>query len=186
MNLEKLGQWMVVLANIGVFAGFLLVAYQLHQNTISLQSTSVYTSSQLFANSDMAMMGDTTYEAFARSLTDPTHLSPGELAQMWGYFSVTMFSANVAFEDYRQGIISEERWLGIRDVFVSYINHPIGPIIWRTQFDAEENPRNGAFYTSVQEGLDAATMNGTQQWFRAMLEEARALPAEDAPLASAQ
>lgn len=94
MNLEKLGQWMGVIANVGVFAGFLLVAYQLHQNTISLQSTSAYASNQLFASSDMSMMGDTTYAAFAHSLTDPAGLSPEEMAQMWASSSVTMFSAN--------------------------------------------------------------------------------------------
>lgn len=183
MNLEKLGQWVGVVANVGVFAGFLVVAYQLHQNTISLQSTSAYTSNQLFASSDMSMMGDTTYAAFAHSLIDPASLSPEELAQMWGYSSVTMFSAAVAFDDYRQGVISEARWLAVREIFVSYINHPIGRIIWAAQAEASEDARNGGFYDSVQERLDEISPNATQHWFRDMLEDVRALPAEHDPSA---
>ncbi|MGD2047173.1 MAG: hypothetical protein PVH96_13250, partial [Gemmatimonadota bacterium] len=153
MNLEKLGQWVAILANVGVFAGFVLVAYQLHQNTISLQSNSAYTSNQLFASSDMSMMGDTTYAAFAHALTDPPSLSPEELAQMWAYSSVTMFSAVVAFDDHEQGVISEPHWLAARDTFVSYINHPIGRIIWAAQADALETAGNRAFFESVQERL---------------------------------
>jgi hypothetical protein len=181
MNLEKLGQWIGIVANVGVFAGFLLVAYQLHQNTLSLQSTSVYTSNQLFASSDMSMMGDTSYAAFAHALTDPARISPEELAQMWGYVSVTMFSASVAFDDYRQGIISQDRWLGIRETFVSYINHPIGRIIWTAQGAGFQSSPNRPFFEAIQQRLDEIPPNATQGWFRDMLEQARALPVETTP-----
>lgn len=186
MNLEKLGQWVGVVANVGVFAGFLLVAYQLHQNTMSLQSTSVSTANQLFANSDTAMMGDTTYAAFAHALIDPAHLSPEEVAQMWAYSSVTLFSANVAFDDYRQGIISEDRWNAIRDVFVTYINHPVGRIIWNTQAQGFAASEDRGFFESVQKRLDEVPPNTTQHWFREMIEEVRALPAERASSAGAR
>ncbi len=109
MNLEKLGHWVGIVANLGVFAGFLLVAYQLHQNTIGLQSNAAYNSNELLANSDTALMGDTGYAAMAKSMTDPKSLSPDELMQMWAYLSLTTFSATLAFEDYNQGIISEAR-----------------------------------------------------------------------------
>jgi hypothetical protein len=183
MNLEKLGQWMGIFANLGVFAGFLLVAYQLHQTTVGLQSSSVSTSNQIFADSDMAMMGDSTFEAFAHSLTDPASLTPAELTQLWGYSSVTMFSANVAFDDYRQGIISEDRWEAVRDTYISYINHPVGRIIWAEQSKAFVNSNNHAFFDSVQERLDAVRPNETLMVFRAMRKAIRALPSEDGSVA---
>ena len=183
MNLEKLGQWVGIVANVGVFAGFLLVAYQLHQNTVGLQSTSVSNSSQLFASADLSMMGDTTYAAFAHALTDPASMSPEELAQMWAYFSVSLFSANVAYDDYRQGIISEDRWLGIRDTFVSYINHPVGRIIWAAQADSFAESANRDFFETVQARLDASPPDVTQAWFLEMLAQLRALPTRAAPSA---
>jgi hypothetical protein len=97
---------------------------------------------------------------------------------MWAYSSVTMFSAIVAFDDYQQGVISETQWLAVREIFVSYINHPVGRIIWAAQADASEAAGNGAFFESVQERLDEIPPDATQLWFHAMLEEIRALPSE--------
>jgi hypothetical protein len=113
--------------------------------------------------------------AFAHSLTDPSSLSPEEMTQMWGR---TLFSANVAFDDYRQGIISEDRWYRIRGIFVSYVNHPIGRIIWKGEADAAGIDGDRAFYESVQERLDEIPPNATQIWFVEMLEEVRALSVE--------
>lgn len=182
MNLEKIGQWVGIAANVGVFAGFLLVAYQLHQNTVSLQSASGYTSNELFASADTAMMGDTAYAAYAQSLTDPASLSPEELMQIWSYSSVTLFSAIVAFDDDQQGVISEARWLAVREIFVSYINHPVGRIIWAAQAEGSEKSEGRPFFDSVQARLDELPPDATQLWFRAMLDDVRALPSEPHPV----
>jgi len=59
MSLERVSHWIGLLANVGVFVGFLLVAYQLHLNTQSLQASSIEKTHDLLSNAKIALMGDT-------------------------------------------------------------------------------------------------------------------------------
>ena len=130
MNTDRIASWISIIANIGVFVGFLLVAYQLQLNTKALATTGSHKSSELFSNAEMALMGDTGSSALAKALLHPALISDEELMQVWSYFSLGFLAASQAFEDYQSGVISEERWLFVADLYISYINHPVGLLYW--------------------------------------------------------
>ena len=111
MNLDRIGQWVGILANVGVLVGFVLVAYQLQLNTTALQTTSKHKTNELFSNAEMALMGDTGNAAYAHALLDPESITPEEMVQNWSYFSLSFYAASQVYFDFQDGLVSEERWL---------------------------------------------------------------------------
>jgi hypothetical protein len=167
MNLERINQWVAILANLGVFAGFVLVAYQLQQNSQALVSASSHTTAELFSNGDIAMIGDTGYVAFAKALDEPQNITRDELVQLWSYLSLSAFSASQVYDDYRQGIIPESEWIAARELFISYFNHSVGRLWWKlTMADTYAESSTVAMVASVEEGLAQVPKNLTQQQFR--------------------
>lgn len=170
MNYERVTQWTSLAANVGVFLGFLMLAYQIHQQSAALASTSNQQSYQLFASGEEALMGDTGFAAYAKAMDSPESLSPEELVQVWTYLTVATYTALQVFEDYRQGVVSKETWLYAREIFVGYINHPVGLIVWEAyaKFPHAEAQR---FIAAIQERLDEVPRNAAQQQFRYFLGE---------------
>ena len=119
MNIDRVGQWVGIVANVGVLLGFILVAYQLQLNTTALQTTSKHKTNELLSNAEMALMGDTGNAAFAHALLDPESVTPEEMVQIWSYFSLSFLSVSQVFFDYRDGLVSEERWQYAADLYIS-------------------------------------------------------------------
>jgi len=177
MNLERINHWVGLLANVGVFVGFVLVAYQLHLNTQGLQASSIETTHDILSNAEMALMGDTGYDAYAKSILNPADLSPGELMQVWTYQSMAYIAAFQSFIDFREGRVSEETWINQREVFISHFNYPLGRIWWEEAQSASE-PETVVFFESVNESLRTQPPNQTSTWFTNMLKRAQGLRAD--------
>ena len=176
-----MSQWISLVANVGVFVGFILIAYQIQQNNTTLLTSSVHNSNELFSNSELALMGDTGYAALTKALDDPGGISKEELMQVWSYLSVANYSAVQVYDDYKLGVISKERWLIARDTYISYINHPVGLIWWKSMGSAFENTGNRAYFDAIEEGLSQTPENLTQIQFRSMLNEIKELEHYDGP-----
>jgi hypothetical protein len=167
-----MSMWVSMFANVGVFLGFLGVAYQLHLNTLGLAAASEHSASQLSSNTEIALMGDTGYAAVAKAMLRPHELNHEEVVQTWAYFSLAQMSAARSFDDYREGRVSEGNWLVAREVFISYINFPFGRIWWNAAKPSYSDSRTTAFFDAVQQGLDQVPENLTQQWLIEMHREA--------------
>lgn len=175
MNLERLAQWVGVIANIGVLLGFLAIAFQLRLSWDSMQQASNQQFSTLATNAEVALMGDTGYAAYAKSIMNPSELTPEELVQFWTYLSIAQLNAQQAYIDFTEGRISEKAWLYSRNYFVGYFNYPMGRIWYEETARAAEGTELSKFFDSVQEELDASPPNLTSVWFKKMYERARQL-----------
>ncbi len=179
MKFDKLSQWISVIANVGVFLGFVIIAYQLQLNTVSLKASSINQASNLSQNAEIALMGDTGYAAVAKSILTPSELSPAELMQVWSYFSMANYSASQAHNDFQEGLVTEEDWNYSRDIFISYINFPIGRVWWDSHRRAYTDTKMMGFIDAVQERLDETPKDLTQKQFVEMIDAAKKLG--DAP-----
>ena len=89
------------------------------QQASNLQSSSVVTSAE------GALIGDSGYAAYAKSITDPSELTPEKIVQFWTYMSIAQTNAQQAFGEYTEGGVSQQTWLTARDNFIFYFNYPM-------------------------------------------------------------
>lgn len=75
MTFERVRAGISTVADVGVFVGFILVAFQLQQNTIALNVQANAAISSAFSASETTMIGDNGAHALAPSITNPAAMT---------------------------------------------------------------------------------------------------------------
>jgi hypothetical protein len=171
MIFDDVNKWLVALANIGVLAGFMLVAYQLNLNTeaIRLQVTVGMTQQQNAG--ELAFMGETTHEAFSIAMLDPAALTDAQIGQMWAYLGVGLNSNQNLWRAYETGFINEEELDGIMALNIpNYLSSEFGLIYWKAVIQNYPS----AFVNNV-DAVIANNPDALEEQYRVMLEGVRNL-----------
>lgn len=173
--MERAAQWIAIFANVGVLLGFLAIAYQLQLTRESMRQAASLQSSIVATTAEAALMGDSGHAAYAKSITNPSELTPAEIVQFWTYMSIAQANALQAFVEYREGRSSEQDWFYARDFFIFYFNYPMG----RAWFDAAREAAEGSelrpFWDSTNERLNSVPSNQTSDWFFEMYRRAQSI-----------
>ena len=120
-------------------------------------------------------MGDTGYEAYAKAITNPSALTPGEVVQFWTYMSMAQTNAQQAYVEYVEGRISEQSWLQARNSFVGYFNFPMGRVWFEATRQTDQGLPDFSFWDAANEGLESAPPDHTSNWFYQMYQGAKSL-----------
>ena len=129
-KLETITTWLTLLSNIGVVAGFILIAFQLQQNTKALQVQGSALSSNANVTAESAVMGDNVASAFAQAYRDPKNLNDEQLMQVQGYLTTSFNAIQQTFLNYDSGIASEEEWLTSKRYAVQQLEWSVGRAYW--------------------------------------------------------
>jgi hypothetical protein len=130
MNLDQVNKWLVLFLNLAVVAGILLVAVQIHENTVAtrLQTASAF-KAQL-ASGELACMGDTFADAFATAALRPSELTQAQVMQIWCYISNQLDATAAVWVAYREGRVSPDEWNAYKADCVVYLGYGVDRIIW--------------------------------------------------------
>ena len=82
MKLDRLNQWLSLVANIGVIAGFILVAYQLNLNTESIRLRNAMDLNRDTSAAEIAYMGEATHVALANAIFRPADMTDEQMGQV--------------------------------------------------------------------------------------------------------
>ena len=127
---DLLNQWLSIVTNFGVIAGFVLVALQLQQNTeaLRIQASAITASAAISAES--AFMGDTVAEAYAIALRAPEDLTDAQILQASGYLSTYIVGPMAAYKQYSTGITTQNEWNRTRQSTAMSLNGRFAQAWW--------------------------------------------------------
>ena len=110
MNTEKVSTWVQITANIGLFAGLILLAIEINQNTASLQGSSYQAWAAAKVELNLAFADQFQAEAYASGIYDSSNLTEESYLAfaMWNYGALQM-AQTVDFL-YRMGSLDHELW----------------------------------------------------------------------------
>ena len=130
MNFDRVNQWLSLVANLGVVAGFVMVAFQLQQNTeaVRLQADAVTSGANVAAES--AFMGENVAEAYAIAWQSPEQLTDAQMLQISGYLNTSLASIQYSYLQYVRGLLSDDEWADMEAFAVAQINWPFGRAHW--------------------------------------------------------
>jgi hypothetical protein len=132
MNLEKLSHWIGILANFGVVLGFVLIAFQLQQNSQALRIQAEAISSSAIIGAESSFMGEDIAIAYAIAVKNPKQLSDAQILQVWGYLSTSLVSGQTTYLAYKRGDVSEADWSLAKSATAQLIDWPFGRLWWST------------------------------------------------------
>ncbi len=130
LKLEHLEKWLSLIANMGVLAGIFMVAAQLNLSTRAIEIQNGLAAGAFSNAAEVAFMGESTHEAYAKALFNPSQLSPAEMQQVWAYLQVGINSSAAAWSAYQADLVDEEVWILQKYSAASYVNFRVGRIWW--------------------------------------------------------
>jgi hypothetical protein len=123
-RLEKANQWLVLVTNIGIVAGFVLIALQLQQNTKALQIEAKARSEATALTGEIALMGENLSIAYAKAQLHPEQLVDSEIQQVSGYLALKIFAVYQSYGSYMDGLLSKDQWEGNKRLYIAEYNYP--------------------------------------------------------------
>lgn len=143
-KLEKANQWLMLVTNLGVVAGFILIALQLQQNSQALEIQARAISDSTAVAAEAAFMGENIADAYAVAQLRPSELTDGQMMQVSGYLTTKLVSISQYYYGFKQGLLTEHEWLEARHYYVKEFNFPVARAywnsaapLWRSDFAAE-------------------------------------------------
>jgi hypothetical protein len=136
MNKIDLGHTIQLLANIGVIAGIVFLAYELRQNTNVARSSAIQSIAQLTYEHNMRVATDPALRTLQDVLDKEgaSNLSAEQKSQVFAVFTALMVLQQNRFEQMELGIIDESSGFGIGGTGAAY-RRPIFAEFWAERRD---------------------------------------------------
>ncbi len=138
MKLEKLNQWLSLLANFVVVAGIVFLGIEIRQNSAELEQNTAAVGSDSFFQLNLAL--DSRYRMMAQDpnlaelvengYNSPQMLSELEQAQFDAWIRADLNISESAWISYSRGIIPENDFNGIRSATCDRITSTGGRAFW--------------------------------------------------------
>ena len=107
MSLDTINKWFTLASNIGVVAGFVLLASQMSQNTQAIRLQNTQDQWRELSASESAFFGDTLYVAMTKALERPSDLTSEDIQQLWGYGNASLMPGYNVWNAYNAGAVAE-------------------------------------------------------------------------------
>ena len=92
MNLDRLNQWLILAANLGVLTGIIFLSIEIRQNTLAIRGTAIQTAAALSREQMFVIAQNTELSRIAVMANDPAYdLTPVE-AFRFSYLVRTFWS----------------------------------------------------------------------------------------------
>jgi len=126
MNTEKLNSWLGVLANIGVIAGIVFLAFEIRQNTeVAVSSAELEVSNlqtefhmRLAENPDLARL-------YRVGQLNPQELTDVEKIQFEYMVASVFLFMEGAYKQYRRGFLPQDGWTPYEDLIESFLEREL-------------------------------------------------------------
>ena len=114
MELDKLNKWLTLLANVGVLLGIMFLAYEIRQNTNSIQSQ---TRATLYAGAQEELWKNMEYpDVTLNMVIKDGELSAEEKVRLDAWLTAAMRAREYAWTEYQSGNVDPDHWRGEREV----------------------------------------------------------------------
>ena len=154
--MDKLNNWLTLLANIGVIAGIIFLAIEVQQNTRAQENASRLESTRVFTDWYTTVMEDPDLVAlWAKGNLKPLELTPPEIDRFMWMLSSIGSRIEEAFTQYEAGLLDQEIWAEYRAVMASFLHNPLAKYWW----DQRISPFTNRFRKEIE-----AAVQDTPSW----------------------
>jgi len=132
MNLEKLNQWLTLLANLGVMTGIIFLVVELSQNTQALRANAIQNSTEV-GRQQMMMFSqdpDVVRISMTQDLSELSDIDQRRARLINGSFNFGMMGL---FRQWKLGILPDEEWENWTRIICVNVENPNFYEIWHPE-----------------------------------------------------
>ena len=115
MKKIEIGQAIQIVANLGVLAGIVFLAYELRQNTLATQLSAANSFAVIFGEPEMLIIENPEFAAVLRKGREGEELTPTEDLRLTVFYRRVLRGWQIAHYQYLTHALDENLWSGTRD-----------------------------------------------------------------------
>jgi hypothetical protein len=152
MKLDTVNKWLILVANIGVLAGIVFLAYELKQNTVATQLEAASNFNTSFADIEMLIAGDTDFSGLLIKGRTRAVLTENEEFRLKVFYGNVLRQWQFIHFQFLTDALDEEIWLGQLAYFTMVIDADQGLL---EHWKASRNHFSPRFNILVQSMISA-------------------------------
>ena len=149
MNLDLTSRWLTLVANVGVLAGIIFLAYELQQNTVATQLEAASNFNASFSEIELLIAGNPEFAELLVSGREGAQITGTDQLRLTVFYNQVLRQWQFAHFQYLSGAMDEDNWQAQRAFMVAVIGGDIGLLNhWR-----ESRPQYNSAFDSVLESI---------------------------------
>ncbi len=134
MNLDRLNQWLILVANLGVLAGIIFLSVEIRQNTLAIKGTAIQTAAALSREQMFVIMQNSELSRIAvETFASPSGLTPVDAFRASYMVRTFWVGMQANYRQWALGILPEEEWAYYGRVICVYYGVPSGHARWQAE-----------------------------------------------------
>ena len=153
MNLDSTNRWLTLVANIGVLAGIIFLAYELQQNTVATQLEAASNFNASFSEIELFIAGNPEFaELLARGREGEEFTGVDQL-RLTVFYNQILRQWQFTHFQYLSDAVDEDNWQAQRAFMVEIISGDLGLLNHWRNFKHQYSSAFNNVLESITEGL---------------------------------
>ena len=153
MNLDSTNRWLTLVANIGVLAGIIFLAYELQQNTVATQLEAASNFNASFSEIELFIAGNPEFaELLARGREGEEFTGVDQL-RLTVFYNQILRQWQFTHFQYLSDAVDEDNWQAQRAFMVEIISSDLGLLNHWRNFKHQYSSAFNNVLESITEGL---------------------------------
>ena len=153
MNLDSMNRWLTLVANIGVLAGIIFLAYELQQNTVATRVEAASNFNSSFSEIELFIAGNPEFAELLTKGREGTELSGSDQLRLWVFYNQVLRQWQFTHYQYVSDVFDEDNWQAQRAFMLAVMSSDIGLLDHWRQTKSQYNPVFNAVINSIVEEL---------------------------------
>ncbi len=140
MNLDSVNRWLTLVANVGVLAGIIFLAYELQQNTVATRVEAASNFNSSFSEIELFIAGNPEFAELLTQGREGQEIDgPNEL-RLWVFYNQVLRQWQFTHYQYLSDVFDEDNWQAQRAFMLAVLSGDIGLVDHWRQHKSQYNP----------------------------------------------
>ena len=153
MNLDSTNRWLTLVANIGVLAGIIFLAYELQQNTVATQLEAASNFNASFSEIELFIAGNPEFAELLTRGREGEEITGVDQLRLTVFYNQVLRQWQFTHFQYLSDAVDEDNWQAQRAFMVEIISSDLGLLNHWRKFKHQYSSAFNNVLESITEGL---------------------------------
>ena len=153
MNLDSTNRWLTLVANIGVLAGLIFLAYELQQNTVATRLEAASNFNTSFSEIELFIAGSPEFAELLTRGRIGEEITGADQLRLMVFYNQVLRQWQFTHFQYRSDAVDEDSWQAQRAFMTEIISGDIGLLKHWQKYRRQYNPAFNDVLESISEEL---------------------------------
>ena len=153
MNLDSTNRWLTLVANIGVLAGIIFLAYELQQNTVATQLEAASNFNASFSEIELFIAGNPEFAELLTRGREGEEITGVDQLRLTVFYNQILRQWQFTHFQYLSDAVDEDNWQAQRAFMVEIISSDLGLLNHWRNFKHQYSSAFNNVLESITEGL---------------------------------